>query len=75
MPPAPFSVTRGVDLALSRDRGRAIVSRRCERDWSESTITGTWYFSAALNASTMMWKQSSTDVGAITTRGASPWPP
>ena len=54
--------------------GRAIVSRRCERDWSESTITGTWYFSAALKASTMMWKQSSTDVGAITTRGASPCP-
>ena len=48
------------------------VSLRCAISWSESRITGVWYSSATLKASTVIAKVSATEVGASTGRTTSP---
>ena len=48
------------------------VSLRCPISWSDRMMTGVWYYSARLNASTVIGNMSSALIGASTGRMTSP---
>ena len=71
---SPLSISLPRSMRTESTSSGASVALLWHSACSVSTNTGSWYFSARLNAVTASSNDSRTVPGASTTRGISPWP-